>query len=111
MQQWIWLRDYAFDYCDFMLDKNKGIKTFMFKRKQPNSDKTKLSNFTFERKHLFLSKMPKSKLHLINQTLSDFQLVSYSSSMTALSIIIECENNKQKRHMEIQERHNNTRDA
>lgn len=57
----------------------------------------KLSDFTFVRKHLFLSKMPKSKLHLINQTLSDFQLVSYSSSMTALSIITKCENKKQKR--------------
>lgn len=74
-------------YCDFMLDKNKGIETFIFRRKQLNSDKMKLSNFTFVRKHLFLSKMSKSKLHLINQTLSDFQLVSYSSSMIALSII------------------------
>lgn len=80
-----------------MLDKNKGIETFIFRRKQLNSDKIKFSNFTFVGKHLFLSKMPKSKLHLINQTLSDFQLVSYSSSMTALSIITECENNKPKR--------------
>lgn len=84
-------------YCDFMRDKNKGIKTFLLRRKQLNSDKTKFSNFTFVGKHLFLSKMPKSKLRSINQTLSDFQLVSYSSSMTALSIITECENNKQKR--------------
>lgn len=84
-------------YCDFMLDKNKGIKTFMFRRKQLNSDKMKLGNFTFVKRNLFLSKMPKSKLHLINQTLSDFQLVSYSTSMTALSIITECENNKPKR--------------
>jgi len=61
----------------------------MFRRKQLNSDKMKLSHFTFVGKLLFLSKMSKSKLHLINQTLSDSQLVSYSSSMTALSIITE----------------------
>lgn len=70
-----------------MLDKNKGIETFMFRRKQLNSDEMKLSNFTFVGKHFFLSKMSKSKLHLINQTLSDSQLVSHSSSMTALPII------------------------
>lgn len=92
----MWLGDYTV-YCDFILDKNKGIETFMFRRKQLNSDKMKCCNFTFVGKHLFLSEMSKSKLHLINQTLSDSQLVSYSSSMTALSIITECENNKQKR--------------
>lgn len=81
----------------YTVDKNKAVETFMFRRKQLNSDKIKRSNFTFVGKHFFLSEMSKSKLHLINQTLSDSQLVSYSSSMTALSIIMECENNKQTR--------------
>lgn len=76
-------------YCDCILDKNKGIETFMFRRKQLNSDKIKFSNFTFVGKHLFFSKMSESKLQLINHTLSDSQLVTCSSPMTAPSITTE----------------------